>query len=81
VCRIENIGTNIKFIVKLGKSVSEIRDMLVQVYGYNAMKETAHKWVTRFSEGRESVINEERSGRPTTSRTEENIAKIRQILL
>ena len=34
----------------------------------------------RFSEGRESVIDEERSGRPATSRTEENIAKVRQIL-
>ena len=34
----------------------------------------------RFSEGRESVIDENRSGRPATSRTEENIAKVRQIL-
>ena len=33
-----------------------------------------------FSEGRESVIEEERSGRLATSRTEENIAKTRQIL-
>jgi len=36
--------------------------------------------VKRFSEGRESVTDEERSGRPATSRTEENIANIRQIL-
>jgi len=36
--------------------------------------------VKRFSEGRESVTDEERSGRPATSRTEENIAKFRQIL-
>ena len=34
----------------------------------------------RFAEGRESVTDEERSGRPATSRTEENIAKIRQIV-
>ena len=33
-----------------------------------------------FSEGRESVTDEERSGRPATSRTEENIAKVRQIV-
>jgi len=31
-----------------------------------------------FSGGRESVTDEERSGRPATNRTEENIAKIRQ---
>ena len=50
--------------------------MLVQVYGDSAMKKTAvYKWVERFSEGRESVTDEERSGRPATSRTEENIAK------
>jgi hypothetical protein len=39
------------------------------------MKKTAvYKWVTRFSEGRE-----ERSGRPATSKIEENIAKVHQI--
>ena len=54
--------------------------MLVQVYGHNAMKKTAaYKWVKRFSEGRESVTDEGRSGQPATSRTEENIAKICQI--
>jgi len=72
---------NIKFLVKLGKSGNEIRDMLVQVYRDNAMKKTAvYKWVKRFSEGRETVTDEERSGRPATSRTEENIAKIHQIV-
>jgi len=55
--------------------------MLVQVYGDNAMKKTAvYKWVKLFSEGRESVTEEERSGRPATSRTEENIANVRQIV-
>jgi transposase-like protein len=54
--------------------------MLVQVYGDNGMKKTAvYKWVKSFSEGRESVTDEEeRSGRPATSRTEENIANVRQ---
>ena len=34
----------------------------------------------RFSERRDSVTDEERSGRPATSRTEENIVKVRQIV-
>ena len=73
--------TNIKFLVKLRKSGNEIREMSVQVYGDNAMKKIAvYKWVERFSEGRESVTDEERSGRPATSRTEESIAKVRQIV-
>jgi len=55
--------------------------VLLQVYGDNAVKKTAvYNWVKRFSEGRESVTDEERSGHPTTSRTEENIAKVRQTL-
>ena len=68
-------------LVKLGKSGNEIRKMLAQVYGDNAMKKTAvYNWVKRLSEGRESVIDEERSGQPVTSRNEENIAIIRQIV-
>ena len=43
-------------------------------------KTAVYKWVKRFSEGRESVTDEERSGRPATNRTEENIAKVRQIV-
>jgi len=43
----------------------------------NAMKKTAvYKCVKRFSEGRESVTDEERPGRPATSTTEENITKV-----
>ena len=55
--------------------------MLVQVYRDNVMKKTTvYKWAKRFSEGRERVADEERSGRPATSTTEEKIAKVRQIL-
>jgi len=55
--------------------------MLVQVYRDNAMEKTAiYKWVKCFSEGRKSVTDEDRSGQPATSRTEENIAKINQIV-
>ena len=73
--------TNIKVLVKLEKSGNEIREMLGQVYGDNAMKKTAvYKWVKHFFEGRESFTDEEGSGWPATSRTEENIAKICQIV-
>jgi hypothetical protein len=44
-----------ELIVKLSKSGSKIREMLMLVYGNNAMKITVvYKWVTCFSEGRES---------------------------
>jgi len=52
--------TNIKFVVKVGRSGNEVREMLVQVDRDNAMKKTAvYKWVKRFSEGRKSVTDEE----------------------
>jgi hypothetical protein len=72
----------LELLVKLVKSGSETRDMLMQVYGDNAMKKTAsYRWVTRFSEGRESVTDEERSGQPAMSRTEKkNITKVSQIV-
>jgi len=55
--------------------------MFVKVSGDNAMKKTAvYKWETRFSEGRESVIDEERSGRSGTNRPEENNGKVRPIV-
>jgi hypothetical protein len=55
--------------------------MLVQDYDDNAMKKTpVYKWVIRFSEGRENITDQQRSGWPATSRTEENIAKVRQIV-
>ena len=55
--------------------------MLVQVYRDSAIKKAAvYKWVTRFSGGRESVTDKERSGWPVTSITEENIAKVRPIM-
>jgi len=54
--------------------------ILVKVYGDSSMKKAAvYKWVKIFSDGRESITDEERSGRPATSRTEENIAKVREV--
>ena len=73
--------TNIKFLVKLGKSGNEVREILVQVYGDNAMIKQQFTSVWNVvSDGRESVTDQESSGRPATSTTEENIAKIRQIV-
>ena len=55
--------------------------MLVQVYGDSAMKKTAvFKWLKRFCEGREIVTDEESSGRAARSKTDENIAKISEIV-
>jgi len=54
--------------------------MLWKKQQFTSGKTSVYKWVKRFPEGRESVTEEEGSGRPATSRTEENIAKVRQIV-
>nr|CAH7718695.1 unnamed protein product [Callosobruchus chinensis] len=38
------------------------------------------EWHKRFSEGREEVEDVERTGRPVTSRIEENIKKVNEIV-
>jgi len=73
---------NIKFLVKLGKNGPENHQMLQQVYGECAVKErTVFKWVRRFREGREDPKDDVRSGRPSTSSGNENIDRVRSLML
>jgi len=60
--------TNIKLLVKLGKSGNEIREMLVQVYRDNAMKKTAvYKSVKLFlREEKVSLMKRDQDGEQQT---------------
>ncbi|KAJ4444890.1 hypothetical protein ANN_06688 [Periplaneta americana] len=72
---------NIKFCYKLGKTATETHGMLVQVYGKEAVtRKCVYEWFKRFREGKETIEDEPRSGRPSTSRTPEMIEKVRQML-
>nr|CAH7740212.1 unnamed protein product [Callosobruchus chinensis] len=72
---------NLKFLVKLGKSPSECFQLLKEVFGDNCMSRTrVFEWHKRFSEGREEFEDDERTGRPVTSRIEENIKKVNEIV-
>ena len=51
--------------------------MLQESFEENAMSQRK----ARFKDGRTSVDNDERSGRPSTSTTPENIAKVREAIL
>ena len=54
--------------VKLRKSVTEMFQLLTEDYGENCMSR-AHvsEWHKRFLEGRESVKDDDRPGRPRTA--------------
>ena len=72
---------NLKFLAKLGKTPSEFFAMLQQVYGEETMSRThAFQWHKRFKEGREEVEDDPQSGRPSTSRTANNIEHVKQMV-
>ncbi|GBN22601.1 Putative uncharacterized protein FLJ37770 [Araneus ventricosus] len=68
---------NIKFCFKLGKTATEAHEMLVKVYGVDAVsKKCVFEWFKRFRDGKEDVKDEPRSGRPPTSTTPDNIERV-----
>ena len=71
----------IKFCFKIGKTATETYQLLQQVYGEDAMGRTqVFDWFRRSKEGRSSVQSDPRSGRPSTPRKEEMIAKVRTVV-
>ncbi|XP_018059080.1 PREDICTED: putative uncharacterized protein FLJ37770 [Atta colombica] len=56
--------------------------MLGNCFGSDTLKKTAvYEWHERFKSGRESVEDDERNGRPSTSKIDENINKVREMLI
>ena len=55
--------------------------MLQEVYGDEAMSRSrVFDWHRRFKEGREDLDDDPRAGRPSTSKTEENVERVRQVV-
>ena len=68
---------NVKFCQKLCKSPSEMLQMMKQVYGDDALSRSAmFQWHLRFSQGRESLEDDELTGRPQTIGTERKIEEV-----
>jgi len=73
---------NLRFMCRWGKSASETLSALQQVYGYTILKKSAvYDRFSRFKNVQETLEGDERSGRPSTSRTEEMIKKVQQQLI
>ena len=70
---------NLKFLVHLGKTPTEALKLFQEVYGDDTISRThlveGHR---RFKEGREEVEDDHWSGRPSTSKTDENVECVRQ---
>ena len=66
----------------LKKTAAETHRMLQKAFGDNAMSQrNTFLWYKRFRNGWTSVENDERSGRPSTCTTPENIANVREVIL
>jgi hypothetical protein len=71
---------HLKFLVKLKKTPTMCLKIVKDVYGDSFLSRAmVSMWHKRFSEGRNAVEDEEREGRPNTSKTNENVAKISEI--
>jgi len=72
----------INFCVKNGIKCSKTLEMLTVTYGESTLsKKNVYKWYKLFQEGRENVNDEPRSGRPSTSKTDENVQEVKEIVL
>ena len=72
-----------EFRAQLGFPPTEIHADLQKVYGKGALKyATVCKWVRRFIDGRESVENDPRVGRPVSvlKRFEKNVATVKTLI-
>jgi hypothetical protein len=68
----------IKFCFKLSNTAAETHQMLKEAFGDHALgQKQTYEWFKRFKKGWMSVDDDERSGRPSTGTTTENVAKVR----
>jgi hypothetical protein len=71
----------IKFCVKLRKSATKTLEMLLEAFEEHSLSRTAvFEWYSSFKAGRVSVEDDEHPGRPNTSKTTENVEKIRELI-
>ncbi|KAK4879446.1 hypothetical protein RN001_007592 [Aquatica leii] len=71
-----------KFCVKFGESASVTFEKLKQAYGEHFLSRAqTFRWHKAFLEDRENVEDEQRLGRSTTSKTDENIKRVKTLVI
>jgi hypothetical protein len=83
-CRVQHESTKeqriyIKFCFKVEKTAAETHNMFHEAYSDDTFsKMMIYIWFKRFKNGR-TAMNDERSGRPSTSRSETLIAQVKTL--
>ena len=71
----------LKSCIANGISCAESLKMLQKAYGESTLSKTrAYEWYSAFKSGRDVMEDLRRSGRPSTSSTEVNIAKVKEMV-
>ena len=71
----------IKFCVKLGRNGTETFEILRTAFDEQCLNRARiFEWHKRFKEGRDSVDDNPRSGRPKTSKTDDCVARVRELI-
>ena len=74
-------GINFKFLVKLRKTPTECFKLLKEFYGEDVMSRTQiFEWYKRFEKGCEEVKDDPKTRRPSTTRTDENITRVKLLV-
>ena len=76
-------GICIEFCVKNEiVKCNKVCKILTKVYGESTMSKTrVYEWYKRFQDGRADVEDDERPGRPSTSTTDENAEKVKEMVM
>ncbi|GFV73951.1 protein GVQW3 [Trichonephila clavipes] len=70
-----------KFCFRLGHNATETFTKFQEAYGYSVFSRAqGFRWFKAFSEGRESIEDEHRSGRPSVSKISENVVRVRDLV-
>jgi len=81
MCDLKEQRTCLKFCFLLGKTPTESLEMLQEAFKEQALSRAwVFEWFSRFKKGDLSIKHQPRSGRPSSSRNDENIAKIHEKL-
>ena len=71
----------IKFCVKLGETATLTYENLQRAYGEHSLyRAQVLRWHKPFLEGRELVEDEPRTGRPSTSKMDDNVERVRSLV-
>jgi len=81
MCDLKEQRTCLKFCFLLGKTPTESLEMLQEAFKEQTLScARVFEWFSRFKKGDLSIEDQPRSGRPSSSQNNENIAKIREKL-